>query len=136
MAKLGRPTVMKPETVNKMVERLSAGEPLRRICADKGMPNYATVARHRVADKDFNDLLAQARSDGTHALADECLDIADNPTLEPADKRVRIETRIRLIGKWNSRAYGDKVDVNHGGQKDNPVEVVLRGVKAGESSDD
>lgn len=136
MAKRGRPTVMTQETVNKMVERLSAGEPLKRICADNDMPHYATVARHRVADKDFNDLLTQARSDGTHALADECLDIADNPTLEPADKRVRIDARIRLIGKWNSRAYGDKVDVNHGGQKDNPVEVVIRGVKAGEPSGD
>ena len=43
-------------------------------------------------------------------MADECIDIADDPTIEAADKRIKIDTRIRLIGKWSQR-YSDKVTV-------------------------
>ena len=46
-------------------------------------------------------------------LADECISIADNPTLDPNDKRIRIDTRLRLIGKWNAKKYGDKIAMEH-----------------------
>lgn len=52
----------------------------------------------------------RAREAGCDALADECIEIADNPLLDAAEKRVRIDTRIRLIGKWSKR-YNDKVIV-------------------------
>ena len=35
------------------------------------------------------------------------------------DRRVRIDTRLRLIGKWNATIYGDKVAV--GGADDMPA---------------
>ena len=52
----------------------------------------------------------RAREKGTHQLADECIAIADDPMLDPNDKRIRIDTRLRLIGKWNAKKYGDKVE--------------------------
>jgi hypothetical protein len=54
---------------------------------------------------------ARARELGCDSLADECIDIADDPDI-PADvKRVRIDTRIRLIGKWSQR-YNDKLTID------------------------
>jgi hypothetical protein len=54
---------------------------------------------------------ARARELGCDALADECLEIADGA--DPADvKRIKIDTRIRLIGKWSQR-YGDKVAITN-----------------------
>lgn len=40
-------------------------------------------------------------------MADDCIRIADDPVLEPNDKRIRIDTRMRLIGKWNAKKYGE-----------------------------
>lgn len=57
---------------------------------------------------------AHARDLGYDALADECLEIADGS--EPADvKRIRIDTRIRLLGKWSQR-YSDKTETHHSGE--------------------
>jgi hypothetical protein len=54
---------------------------------------------------------ARARELGCDALADECIEIADDTTLKPDERRIRIDTRLRLIGKWSQR-YGDKLTVN------------------------
>lgn len=65
----------------------------------------------------------RAREKGTHLMADECIAIADDPMLEPHDKRIRIDTRLRLIGKWNSKRYGDKVEVEQTGTTEVVVHI-------------
>ena len=52
---------------------------------------------------------ARARKLGTHYLAGESLTIADDLSIDPQHKRVMVDTRLRLIGKWNRKDYGDKV---------------------------
>lgn len=110
---MGRPSKKTPEVVAEICERLANGEPLARICRDEHMPSFPTVWRWEEEDEEFRNLSARAREHGTHYLADECIDIADRKDLEPNDKRVRIDTRIRLIGKWNAKKYGDKQTVDH-----------------------
>jgi len=107
----GRPSGYNETIASEIVERLSNGEPLKKICKDSHMPHYVTVLKWQRANPEFDNLSSRGKSDGTHVLADECLEIADDLTIDPQHKRFMIETRIRLIGKWNSRAYGDKVDV-------------------------
>src|SRR5690349_8859617 len=47
-----------------------------------------------------------ARQETAHALFDECCEIADNTQREDwAIARLRIETRMRVAGKLNQRAY-------------------------------
>lgn len=53
-----------------------------------------------------------ARELGCDAMADQCIDIADDTTIDPANKRIMVETRIRLIGKWSQR-YSDKMTVKN-----------------------
>ena len=117
MAKIGRPSSYTEEVAAKIVERLSCGEPMKKICRDEDMPSYWTVLKWQRDFEEFGNLSARAKSEGTHVLADECLEIADSDDIDPADKRIRIDTRIRLIGKWNSRAYGDKLDMTTAGDK-------------------
>lgn len=31
-------------------------------------------------------------------------------------RKLRIETRLKLLAKWNPKKYGDKLDLNHGGE--------------------
>lgn len=66
----------------------------------------------------------RARVALTHSLADECIEIADEIGADPADKRIRIDTRIRLIGKWNRKDYGDKTEVS--GDPDAPLQLVIQ----------
>jgi hypothetical protein len=110
--KIGRPSGYNEDIALRICERLACGEPMKRICADPDMPAYTSVLKWQREHAEFSDLTARAKLEGTHALADECLEIADNPEIDTQDKRVRIDTRIRLIGKWHSRAYGDRLDLN------------------------
>jgi hypothetical protein len=49
-----------------------------------------------------------ARQETSHALYDECIQIADDSSLDPRDRHIKIETRMRVAGKLNQRAYGDQ----------------------------
>lgn len=80
------------------------------------MPSRSVVYEWIEADGDFAGQFRAARARGVHALAEECLQIADEPTrdaVDVANKRVRIDTRLRLAGKWLPKEYGDKLDVNY-----------------------
>lgn len=101
------------------VEHLATGHSLKSFVDERGL-SYSMVWR-LLSDED-NSLL-RARNIGTHTLADECIEIADDKTIDPQDKRVRIDTRLRLIGKWNRKDYGDKVDtdITSGGEKIAPI---------------
>jgi len=121
---MGRPSSYTPEIAEAIFERLAKGEPLARICDDDGMPSFTTVWRWERDDEDFCKLSARAREIGTHYIADDCIQIADGAG-EPADKRVRIDTRLRLIGKWNAKHYGEKTAHVGGGADDPPIKTEL-----------
>jgi len=110
---MGRPTAATPGIIEEIAERLSRGEPLARICDLEHMPSYSTVRRWEAENADFQAISARAKIDGTHFMADDCLRIADDPEIEPADKRIRVDTRLRLIGKWNAKQYGEATLLKH-----------------------
>ena len=121
------------DQVNELLDRHGKGEPLTRICADPRMPGRSTVYDWIESDPEFAGRFRAARARGVHALAEQCLEIADEKAKDPvevADKRVRIDTRLRLAGKWLPKDYGDKIDVNHSG------EVVNRHDLSGLSADE
>lgn len=110
----GRPSQYTPEMGERICEQIAMGRPITHICREEGFPHYVTVIKWQAAYPEFAELSARAMEAGTHVMAADALDIADRDDLDPADKRVRIDTRLRLIGKWNKRVYGDSTthDVN------------------------
>lgn len=123
------------DLIEELLERTSKGEQLTKLCSDKRMPNRNTVYEWIEADPEFGRRFRAARARGVHALAEECVTIADEPVAKDdsvavANKRVRIDTRLRLAGKWLSSEYGDKLDVNHSG------EVTTRHDLSGYSADE
>lgn len=112
------PSEFADDVIEELLERTNNGEPLTRVCSDRRMPSRASVYSWLESDKEFAGRFHAARARGIHALAEECLEIADVPAadaVEVADKRLRIDTRLRLAGKWLPKEYGDKVDHDHGG---------------------
>ncbi len=100
---------MTEEELETVCSELARGKSLRRICREMDK-DEGTVRYWLKKDEDAFTHSARARELGCDALADECIDIADGD--DPTDvKRVKIDTRIRLIGKWSQR-YSDKVTVN------------------------
>jgi hypothetical protein len=110
------PVSFADDMVEELLERTEKGEPLSKVCADSRMPGRRTVYEWIDADPEFAARFRAARARGVHSLVEECLEIADKPSkdaVEATDKRVRIDTRLRLAGKWLPKEYGDKLDVNY-----------------------
>ena len=108
----GRPTKYSQKLAEEICRRLAEGEPFVSICAEKHMPNFSTIWRWEQSNPEFREMSARALEHGSHYLAHDCLRIADDDSLDPRHKRIMIDTRLRLIGKWNAKRYGDKIQVD------------------------
>src|SRR5262245_21464481 len=68
------------------------------------------------ADDDFNERYRRARTEQSHSLTDEILEIADAPASSMDavhHAKLRVEARKWLIGKSTPRLYGEKVHQDH-----------------------
>lgn len=149
----GRPSLYSPELIERICERLSRGEPLAAICRDEGMPAYRTVKDWQDKMPDVSAAIAHARESGEDWIAAECLQIADTPcpgvmlVEEPNEageivvverrtadmihhRKLQIETRLKLLAKWNPKKWGDKVE--HSGNGEAPF--VLNITKFGDAA--
>lgn len=144
--KRGRPTICTIAVMDEIIHRIGTGEPLRQICRDEHMPSFGAVYDWLETDKDFSSRFARAREKGEEAIAQECLDIADNAKNDWMEangqdsvayrlngehvqrSKLRIETRLKLLAKWNPRKWGEKVDLNHGVQPDDPLASLIQRV--------
>ena len=131
---MGRPSLYTPELADEICLRLSAGEPLAAICRSEHMPGLRTVYDWAEADTDLSARIARAREEGEESIAAECLGIADDGTNDWMERngqdspgytlngehvqrsKLRIDTRLKLLAKWNPKKYGDKIDMNHSGE--------------------
>lgn len=121
-----------PELADEICERLAEGEPLRAICRDMHMPSWRAVYDWIKKDTEFASRIAHARELGFDAIAEQCLDIADDERHDWVNTRkgvitndvaigrakLQIHTRLQLLSKWNPKKYGDKQDINLTGQVD------------------
>lgn len=122
--KLGRPSTYTPEIAADICRRLSQGEPLAVICRDEGMPAVRTVSDWKKAHDSFSADFARARDEGFDFIATGVLEIADQVPAEAAEvakAKLRIETRLKLLAKWDPRRYGDKLALTGGGDDDAPL---------------
>ena len=117
-----------PSVFEEILERISEGEPLRVICREEGMPCFRVVYKKREEDKEYDARFARARLLGFDAIAEECREIADDgrndwmlkkmkdeeftPVLDHEHvqrSKLRVETRLKLLAKWDPKRYGEKV---------------------------
>ena len=120
---MGRPSKYTDELFAEICERLSKGEPLAQICRDEHMPAERTVRDWKEADAIVSAAIAHAREDGFDAIALEALRIADDKEGEHQRDRLRVDTRLKLLAKWDPKRYGDKVQVG-GDPEGSPMQMV------------
>jgi hypothetical protein len=126
----GRPSKYTEEILNEICSRLSKGEPLAQICRDDHMPSDGTVRAWMKAQPEVSDAIARAREAGFDEIALDCLRIADDTggdtkflsdgqgsTKEAANtewisrSKLRVETRLKLLAKWDPKRYGEKLEI-------------------------
>jgi hypothetical protein len=90
-----------------IIEDLTSGKPLRQICREQSVGKSA-VYDWLDDDAELLGRFARARERGGHEIADQCLEIADDREDDPASRRVRVETRLKLLAKWNPNQYGEQ----------------------------
>lgn len=144
----GRPSTFTQEIADEICARLAKGEPLAVICRDERMPAVRTVSDWKAAHESFAADIACAREEGYDKIAADCLQIADdgwNDTYldDEGNKRtdtdviqrskLRIETRLKLLAKWDPKRYGEKITQELSGPDGKPIEftgITRRIVKA------
>lgn len=113
---------------------IAEGKTLREFCRQEGMPHYATIYDWIDDDAEYAQRIARARLIGEEVISQECLAIADTPQIGEEEKtdtdgfteykrgdmlghrKLQIETRLKLLAKWNPKKWADRVDLNHGGE--------------------
>ena len=139
--KTGRPSKYTPAIAEEIAQRLSMGEPLRKICRDEHMPHWTVMYDWLAKDEDLSLRVARAREAGYEAMAEETLEIADNCQLGQTEvlddkgskvtiedmlghRKLRIETRLKLLACWSPAKYGNKVQM--GGDPNNPLKIEVK----------
>ena len=137
---MGRPPGTSPYTNKEQIKIvleawISQGKTLREFCRQKGMPSNTVIYDWEREDAEFASRIARARVIGHDAIAEECAELADTEPLAIFDeignkrydagsiawRKMQIETRVKLLAKWNPKKYGDKTIV--AGDEESPLSV-------------
>jgi len=108
----GRQLMFQEEIADIVLDRLSNGESLRKICLDPNMPDGSTIRKWLSRNADFARQYAYARDEQADTLFDETIFIADalpeDATSEQVQvARVQIDVRKWAAGKLRPKKYGD-----------------------------
>lgn len=99
---------------------------------------------------EVKEAIARAREHGEDVLAAGCLEIADDGTndwMERAENKgwefngenvqrskLRIETRLKLLAKWNPKKYGDRIENRLADPEGNALKIVVTGIQPTEEN--
>lgn len=139
----GRPSIYTPELGELICRRIASGETVRAIGRDPEMPDESTIRGWALDNKDgFFPQYTRAVQIRAGVWAEEIIEIADdgsndtytdpntgmekmNPEVV-ARSRLRVDTRKWMLSKVLPKVYGDKMDVSHGVQPENPLSSLLQ----------
>ena len=103
------------EIVCKLIANSEKG--LRQtLKAHGGLPSMAIVYQWRDNNPNFAVMFAQAKRRQLEAMAEDIVDTAMNEDMDPADKRLIVDTKKWLLSKLMHRQFGDKLDITSGGE--------------------
>ena len=127
---------------DRICQDVSNGIPLRQVARDLKI-EWRTVYNWMEAHPPFATAIARARELGQEAILEDTLRLADTPvagvtrTVKDDGKveektedmlghrKLQIETRLKLLAKWNPKRYGDKIELR--GDPAAPLALILNG---------
>ncbi len=141
---MGRPSKFTEAISDEIIDRVSNGEPLAQVCRDEHMPGLRTVYDWMDGNAELSARFARARAAGYDIIAQDALRIADTPMegveteesesgvkIKRGDmlghRKLQIETRLKLLAKWDPKRYGDKLELAGDASAPLTVQVVRLG---------
>ena len=135
----GRPSIYTLELADRICERLAAGESMRSVARDPGMPNCSTMFKWIRENEEFSNQYAKAKTESADALVEDMLDIADNEAHQEikvdgklvkvkdgasvAHARLRVDTRKWAASKLKPKKYGEKIQQELTGKDGGAIEI-------------
>lgn len=116
---MARPSFFTPELAEAICDRIAIGRSIRSVCDDEDMPSRDTVRRWMRDQDPFREQVRQAFAERTDEMREDMLAIADDSTLTPEDRKVRIATRQWIMARMAPKKYGDRLEVS--GDPDRPM---------------
>lgn len=128
---MARPSKFADKLASAILDRISDGESLRKICCDARMPCQTTVYRWLRENEAFQQQYAHARELQADTLFDETIDIADDGSNDWMERhtednvgwkengeairrsQLRIDTRKWIAGQLRPKVYGPRVQQDH-----------------------
>jgi hypothetical protein len=93
----GRPSKSTPELRERILDGLTEGKPIRRICRAPGMPSSETIRCWRRADPEFARQFAMAQRFGWELLAEDLFERVEEALRTGSVARARL---IFNTGRW------------------------------------
>ena len=121
---------------NTICDLIADGQNLHRIGAMKDFPPRWRIYEWFKENQDFADNYARAREDRADWRASRIDNVVERllgGEIDPSAARVAIDAEKWQAGKEKPQVYSDKIDVNHGGQSNNPVQVSFTWKNEGQS---
>jgi hypothetical protein len=114
----------------KVLDLMADGMSLSAIGRLPGMPKPSTVLFWVQSDVAFAVDYARVKDVRAHVLADQALEIADDQTRDPNDRRIAVDTRKWITGIMSDKfVTKTKSDNTHAGPNGEPlvnkIEVVF-----------
>jgi len=116
------------EIFDKICERISSGESLRKICDDDKMPNLTSVWKWLNNSEELSNQYARAREQQAETFVDEILSICDEvlPTgidgkIDPSvvnQARLKIDARKWVASKLKPKRFGEASVLKIDSEKD------------------
>jgi hypothetical protein len=131
----GRPSDKTPELLKRICDGISIGKSARAMCLEVEIAQ-STLWKWLNESEEFSKQYARAKEDCADYLAAEIVEIADDGSRDYvqdkdgrdvpdhdhiARSRLRVDARKWYASKLAPKKYGDKLDMNHGVQPDNPL---------------
>ncbi len=113
--------------IGEVCARLSMGETLVSICRDAHMPSAEWVQVEMEKRPEIATAVGRARARGFDAMAEETIDISEGKLpikvvgedgneydLNDVQRdKLRVDTRLKLLAKWDPKRYGDSFQLKH-----------------------
>lgn len=130
----GRPSIYSEALANEICTRIANGESLRAICREEKMPVTSTVLLWVIDGKhqSFSEQYTRARAAQGFNDAEKIREVAEMVSageLDPQQAKVMIDAYKWTAERNAPKHYGNKIDMNHGGQENNPVKFSIEFVK-------
>lgn len=113
----GRPPEITQSHKDTIINMIAIGDSIGKISKEISK-QPATIYRWIDEDEELKELYTRAKESKAQVLAEEIIDIADDPDLKPDDKRIRVDARKWVAGKYYGKLFADRVHTEHSGQVD------------------